>query len=140
MFVLSEINWWAVIVCMLVSVVSGSLWFGPKTFFPVWWQALGRGDAKPGDGHPMAVVFGLTFVASFVQPLVMSLLLHALYPSGTTWQAGAQLGLLVWVGFVATTFLSNRLFAGYPWLVYLLEVGNHLINFVLFGIILALWW
>jgi len=125
---------------MLMSVMVGSVWFGPKTFFPMWWQALGRGDAKPGDGHPMAVVFGLTFVASFVQPLVMTLLLHALYPSGTTWQTGAQLGLLLWGGFVATTYLSNRLFAGYPWIVYLLEVGNHLINFVLFGIILTLWW
>jgi hypothetical protein len=140
MFLLASINWWAVIVCMVVSVVVGSVWFGPKTFFPIWWQALGRGDAKPGDGHPMAVVFGLTFVASFVQPLVMSLLLHALYPSGTTWQTGAQLGLLLWGGIRGTTCLSNRLFAGYPWIVYLLEVGNHLINFVLFGIILALWW
>lgn len=139
MFVFDAINWWAVIVCMVLSIVVGSVWFGPKTFFPMWWQALGRGDAKPGDGHPMSTVFGLTFVASFVQPLMMALFLHAIYPAGATWQAGAQLGLLLWVGFVAPTFLSNRLFAGYPWIVYLLEVGNHLVNFVLFGIVLAVW-
>ncbi len=30
----SSINWLAVVVCVVVSMISGSLWYNPKTFSP----------------------------------------------------------------------------------------------------------
>ncbi|MHB1212381.1 MAG: hypothetical protein ACYC0W_08985 [Candidatus Nanopelagicales bacterium] len=44
----AEINWLAVLVASVVSLVIGFLWFSPKTFFPVWRKAMGRrGDEAP---------------------------------------------------------------------------------------------
>jgi hypothetical protein len=34
MFDFAAIPWLGVLICMIVAIVSGSLWFGPKTFFP----------------------------------------------------------------------------------------------------------
>jgi hypothetical protein len=123
---------------MIVAIVSGSIWYGPKTFFPVWWAGIGKTGAQiPGGGQNMGMVFGLTFVACFFQALMMSVVLHALYPAGYEWVQGAQAGILFWLCFVMPTYLVNKLFAGHPLYVWGIEIGNHLVNFVLFGIILS---
>lgn len=136
----SSVNWLAVIVCLFICVVSGSIWYNPKTFFPRWWKGIGKTDQDiPGAGSNMKIVFGLTFVASFIQPLFMALILQALYPNGVSVVDGILTGVILWTGFVAPTYLVNKLFAGHPWFVWLIETSNHLINFMLFGFILALW-
>ncbi len=43
-----SINWLAVIVCVVVSMVSGTIWYNPKTFFPMWWKVVGAGKEQPG--------------------------------------------------------------------------------------------
>jgi hypothetical protein len=46
---------------------------------------------------------------------------------------------MMWFGFVAPTSLANKLFAGHGFKVWAIEVGNHLLNFLLFGAILGAW-
>lgn len=139
MFDFGAIPWLGVVSCMVVAIVSGSLWFGPKTFFPIWWQGIGKSGAQiPGGGQNMGMVFGLTFVACFVQALMMAVVLHAVYPQGYDWLQGAQAGVVCWLAFVMPTYLVNKLFAGHPLYVWGIEIGNHLVNFVLFGVILGL--
>ena len=118
----------------------GLLWYNPKTFFPRWWKGIGKTEQQiPGAGTNMKLVFGLTFVSSFVQPLAMAVILQLLFPEQVTVLEGVLTGLLMWAGFVAPTPLVNKLFAGHPWYVWTIEAGNHLMNFLLFGVILILW-
>jgi len=134
----SAINWLAVLACVVFSVVSGSLWFGPKTFFPVWWKAIGKSDSDKPDGRPMTWI--LILVSSFVQAVFMALIVNAMgsMTGGATLVSGMTAGFLLWLGFVAPTSLVNKLFPGYlkAWAI---ENGNHLINFVVFGAILGAW-
>lgn len=134
----SAINWLAVIACVLFSVVSGSLWFGPKTFFPVWWKAIGKSESEKPDGRPLTWI--LIMVSSFVQAVFMALMVNAMgsMTGGATLVSGVTAGFLLWLGFVAPTSLVNKLFPGYlkAWAI---ENGNHLINFVVFGAILGAW-
>ena len=134
----SAINWLAVIACVVFSVVSGSLWFGPKTFFPVWWKAIGKSESDKPDGRPMTWI--LIMVSSFVQAVFMALMVNAMgsMTGGATLVSGVTAGFLLWLGFVAPTSLVNKLFPGYlkAWAI---ENGNHLINFVVFGAILGAW-
>lgn len=134
----SAINWLAVIACVVFSVVSGSLWFGPKTFFPVWWKAIGKSDSDKPDGRPLTWI--LILVSSFVQAVFMALMVNAMgsMTGGATLGSGVTAGFLLWLGFVAPTSLVNKLFPGYrkAWAI---ENGNHLINFVVFGAILGAW-
>jgi len=127
-----SINWLAVAACVVVSMISGSLWYNPKTFFPAWWKVVGAGREQPGMEN-MGMTWALTVLSSFVQAVAMAFMVNAM---GTP---GLLTGFMLWLGFVAPTHLVNKLFAGHGLKVWAIEVGNHLVNFVLFGAILAAW-
>ena len=140
----SSINWLAVVACVIVSMISGSLWYNPKTFFPIWWKGIGKSEsgAAPGMQDAMAMTWTLTVLSSLVQAVAMSLMVTAmgsLMPGGASLVSGAASGFMLWLGFIAPTYLVNKLFAGHGLTVWAIEVGNHLVNFVLFGAILGAW-
>jgi len=124
-------------------MIVGSLWFNPKTFFPVWWKGIGKSESdRPGIGGAMGMTWALTILASLLQAVFMSLIVTAMgsmTPSGATLISGAITGALVWLGFVAPTSLVNKLFAGHGLKIWAIEAGNHLVTFVLFGAILGAW-
>jgi len=136
----SSINWLAVIVCVVVSMISGSLWYNPKTFFPAWWKVVGKGSEAPGMQN-MGMTWALTVLSSFVQAVAMSLMVTAMgsMTGGATLASGALAGFMLWLGFIAPTYLVNKLFAGHGLKIWAIEAGNHLVNFVLFGAILGAW-
>jgi len=131
---LSNINWLAIVACVVVSMVSGFIWYHPKLFFPSWWAGIGK-SGEPGNPNPM--IYVLTIIAAFVQAVFVSLMLNTM--GTTTAAAGALAGFMLWLGFVAPTNLVNKLFAGHGLKVWAIEAGNHLLNFLLFGAILAVW-
>jgi len=140
---LGSINWLAVVVCVLVSMVSGSLWYNPKTFFPIWWKGIGKTEKDiPGGGGSMGLTWGLTIFASFVQSVAMSLMVTAMggmMTGGVNAVSGMGTGFMLWLGFIAPTYLVNKLFAGHSLKIWAIEAGNHLVNFLIFGAILGAW-
>ncbi len=134
----SSINWLAVGACVIFSMISGSLWFGPKTFFPIWWKAIGKLESDGPNGAPSTWI--LIIVSSIVQAVFMALVVNAMgsMSGGATFGSGLKTGLLLWIGFIAPSSLVNKLFPGQikAWAI---EAGNHLINFAVFGAILGAW-
>ncbi|TFD89458.1 DUF1761 domain-containing protein [Cryobacterium lactosi] len=139
---LAELNWWAVLVATLAAFVAGAIWFGPKTFFPLWWKLMGKGPTEqPGATGNMAVVFGATFVAALVEAIAVASVIHfvaATDPGFGTVQGGLT-GLLLGVGLAAAASLSHRLFAGHGFRVWLIEVGSDVLNLTIMGLILGSW-
>lgn len=133
---LGSINWLAVVVCVVVSMVSGSLWYNPKTLFPAWWKAIGRSENDAPGTQNMGIVWGLTVLSSFVQAASVAFMIKAM--GSMTLGSGALAGFMLWLGFVASTGLTNKLFTGQlkAWVI---ETGNHFVNFLLFGAILGAW-
>lgn len=140
---ISSINWWAVLVCVFVSMISGSLWYSPKTYFPVWWEGVRKHETQTPGMANMGALWGLVVVSSIVQAVAMAFMVPAMGKVMSAGQAtaanGAMTGFMLWLGFIAPTYLVNKLFAGHSLKIWAIEVGNHLINFVLFGIILGAW-
>ena len=141
---LSNINWLAVCVSAVAAFIIGGFWFSPKAFFPVWWRAKGRStDEIPGSGLNMGLVFGSTFLALLVQSTFMAAILEIMKTSGTVAHfgvmQGATTGLIVGVGIAAASSLTHRLFGGDGFKIWVLEVGNDVLNLVAIGAILALW-
>ncbi|MGZ9223314.1 MAG: DUF1761 domain-containing protein [Anaerolineales bacterium] len=135
-----SINWFAVVACVLVSMVSGSLWYNPRTFFSAWWKVVGKEGEVPGMQN-MGMTWTLTVLSSFVQSVAMSLMVTALgsLTGGATLASGVLAGFMLWLGFIAPTYLVNKLFAGHGLKIWAIETGNHLVNFLLFGAILGAW-
>jgi len=139
----SSINWLAVIACVVASMIIGSVWFSPKGFYLAWQKSLAQIDKNdPNDQNmgPVIRIFGLTILASFVQAIFMSLMVNAMgsMSGGATLASGAMAGFLLWLGFVAPSSLTNKLFADRVKAWYY-EVGNHLVTFVVMGAILGAW-
>jgi len=136
----SSINWLAVLACVVVSMVSGSLWYSPKAFFPIWWKGIGKkGEPTMGgdtDGG-MAMTWVLVIVGSAVQVVMFAAFLSVL--GANTLASGVSTGFWLWLAFIAPTYLVNKLFADQFPKVWAIEVGNHLLNFLLFGAILGAW-
>ncbi len=129
-----SINWLAVIVCVVVAIVSGFIWYHPKVFFPAWWAGIG----KTGDtGNPNPIIYVFTIIAAFVEAVSVAFMLNVM--GSSTLGAGLGAGFMLWLGFVAPTNLVNKLFAGHGFKVWAIEAGNHLLNFLIFGAILGAW-
>ncbi len=134
----SSINWFAIVACVAVSMVSGFLWYNEKAFFLAWWKGIGRSEdeiAGMEGAGPMTWV--LTIIAAFIQAVFVALFLNVM--GSNTLIAGLQAGFVIWLGFVAPTNLVNKLFAEHGLKVWAIEAGNHLVNMLLFGAILAVW-
>ena len=139
---IASINWLAVIVCVILGMVSGALWYNPKTFFPIWWKGIGKTEQDVPGGGSMALTWTLTVLAVIFQAVAMALMVPAigsLMSSGVTPLSGAAVGFMLWLGFVAPTSLVNKLFAGHGLKIWAIEAGNHLINLLIFGLILGAW-
>lgn len=75
-----EINFLAMIVASLVTLVIGFVWYHPKVFGTVWMKSAGLTEEQLKSGN-MIKVFGLTILLS----LMITLILQAL----TIHQSGA---------------------------------------------------
>lgn len=129
-----SINWLAVVVCVVVAIISGFIWYHPMVFFPAWWAGLGK-SGPPAPPNPMIYVF--TLIAAFVEAVSVALMINVM--GGVTASSGALAGFMLWLGFVAPTSLVNKLFGRYELKVWAIEAGNHLLNFLIFGAILGAW-
>ncbi len=136
---LNSINWLAVVLCVVASLIIGSTWFSPKVFFPAWMKAIEKTEISDSNDQNMAPViriFGLTILASLVQAVFMGLMVNLMggMSGGVTLASGAMTGFLLWLGFVAPSSLTNKLFADRVRAWYY-EAGNHLVTFVVMGAI-----
>jgi hypothetical protein len=139
---LANLNWLAILVATLAAFVAGAIWFGPKTFFPIWWKLMGKDSSEePGTNSNMAVVFGSTFVAAVVEAITVASVIYFVAAGDAGFGAlnGALVGLLLGLGLAAASSLSHRLFAGQGFRVWLIEVGSDVVNLTIMGLILGAW-
>jgi hypothetical protein len=131
----ANINWAAFAVVYVIGFLVSSVWFGPKTFYPIWWKLMGdrpMPTRETQQGSPLAM-FGLTMLGLFVEMLAVALLVQVM-----TDVPGALVGLFV--GLVgAFASLGHRMFAGHGIKVWAIEVTPDVIVAVIAGIILSLW-
>lgn len=135
---LFEINWLAVGASFLVFFLTGAIWFGPKTFYPVWVKALGHDPQQSNSGDSMAKVFGLTALGGFIQVLTLAIVLQFVASDDVSPALGAYIGFALSAGLVAAGSLSHRLFAGQGLKVWIIEVGGDIVGLTLAGLVFGL--
>jgi hypothetical protein len=132
-----SINWLAVALGTLAIFMIQAIWFGPKTFYPVWWKALGKEPTKPEDqdtsGKTMLRLFGGSFAAALAQTSVLYLVI---FGSGLNVLGGAVAGFGLGV-VAAGASLGHRLFGQQGFKVWIIEVGADVVALTVAGAILA---
>ena len=137
--IFADLNWAAIAVAGVAGIIIGAVWFGPKTFFPIWWKLMGKSPEDNPGTDSMGMVFGLTFAGAFVQALVMAVAvsLAETATGGLDWYEGLAFGALLGVGFSAATSIGHKLFGGFGLKVWILEVGQDIVSLAAMGAIIA---
>ena len=128
-----EVNWIAVALCAVSSLVIRGLWYSPALFARQWQSAAGLSEEQAQGGN-MAMVFGGAFVLSFVAAAVFAMFLGRQMGVGPATAAGFSAGLC----WVAAALAINYLFERRPLRLWLINGGYHVLQFTAFGLILGL--
>ena len=127
-----EINWIAAVVAGLVGFFPGSLWYSPLMFLNAWIADSGHRGHGGDMALPSRLLAGVTL--SVVSACVFAILLG---PAPSLDQAvigGAAIGVLI-----TMAFAIQYLFEGKTVRLTLINGGYHLLQFVIYGLILGLW-
>ena len=133
-------NFVSIFVAFGFSFVSGAIWFGPKTFYPIWMKERGiaSGQLNSNQNKPV-LLFGGTILGVLIQTLTLGLIINSLQQAGAEIgiSDGAGIGLALGLGVGAFASLSHRLFGGENIKVWIIETANDAINLTIAGAIIA---
>ncbi|CAB4807457.1 unannotated protein [freshwater metagenome] len=134
------LNLLGVLLAFIVSFISGAIWFGPKTFYPVWMKAKGNasGQLSTSQNKP-ALLFGGTIIGVLIQTLTVAFVVTALGHNNANFGVsdGALVGFALGVGIAMFASLSHRLFGGENVKVWIIETANDAINLTIAGAIIT---
>ena len=133
-----SINYLAVLVTAVISMVIGFLWYGPL-FGKVWMQLMKIDKKKMEEAKKKGMA--KSYIIMFIGLIIMNYILahFVSYAQAKTAVEGMQLGFWIWLGFIATVMLSSVLWEGRPVKLYLINVAHYLVALLVSGAILAVW-
>jgi hypothetical protein len=129
----AQVNWIAVVLGAVFSMLLGFLWYGPL-FGRVWLRSIGKKQEELASGAGMYV---FAFVGALVSAYVLAVLVGAL--GVTVWWRGAVLGAIVSVGIGSMAVLVNGVFHALPGVAWLLFALYLLVLNVVEGLVFAVW-
>ena len=132
MIALPPVNLLAVIVAAVAFFLTGGVYWA--VFTPAWLHRLGR---PPEEARPTPVQLSVAFVTRVLLAYVLAVFVVWAGAQGAG--AGAEIGLLAWLGFVIPPTLGQAVFERKPWQVVAIGLPESLIGFVLVGAIVGAW-
>lgn len=128
-----SVNWIAILLCGLSSLALGALWYAPPVFGRSWQRGVGLADDALSGGS-MATIFALAFLLSLAAASAVSVLLGPDPELGPAMTISGSVGLFC----VAASFGISYLFERRSLALWVINGGYHVVQFGLFGLILAL--
>ena len=137
MYALSELNYLAILVTAVVIWVIGAIWYS-MLFGKVWMAAHGyTPEQLEGMRAGMARAYGVSFLCYLVLATVLSLLIALLGLDSAI--AGAKLGVICWLGFIATIGCTAYLYSNKSITTWIIDAAYQLVFMIVAGVILAIW-
>ncbi len=138
-------DWIAIGVAVLASIILGFLWYSPK--LPTgraWMKGTGIPMDAKLDAKQMAVSMVLMVVGTF---LTMYVLMHVMlaFTEGTWIEGGATLtygmaaqgAFFTWLGFYAPAQVGVVAWEGKPWSLFLVNTLYSFVNLLIAGMVFA---
>ena len=136
-----HLNWLAVLVAAVSTMVVGFLWYSPVLFAKPWMREMGYDPNDKARVQEMQKSAGPAYFGSFLASLLTSftlaLFLDALH--ATDLHVGLAVSFHTWLGFVATVQLTGALFTKQSMKLFGINTGYQLVCFLVMGTILTLW-
>lgn len=128
-----SIDWVAIIVAVVVSMIVSAVWYAPPLFGRQWVGLVGKTQDELRSGA------GMGYLVAVFGALVSAIVLTYV----TQWAAaddfweGAAVGAIAWLGFTATTIVLHGVFEQRPWGLMMINAGSLLVTLMLTGGIVA---
>lgn len=130
----ADVNIWAILVSMALSVGLGFIWYGP--LFGKKWMAL-SGIAAPAQKPPFKAMIK-PIALSFSGALLISYVV-SLASAGIGARMGMLVSLFAWLGFVVPVYLNFAGWEGRPWTLFLINAGYWLVYLLAIGALIGAW-
>lgn len=132
-----EINYVAVLVAAIASMVVGMLWYGPL-FGKPWMKLMGF---TPKSVKSMKLTPGKAMTMGFIGTLITSYVLSnfVVILGLTTLSAAAKFAFWIWLGLVAPLQFGAFLWEGKPLKLFYLNAAYNLVVLIIMSGILAIW-
>lgn len=136
---MARMDFVAIGVAAFAGFAIGSLWYSPLGLLKPWARAVGWTDEGFKRARQQGLAFSLllSFGLSVITAAVIEWLLRAL--ALQTWYGGALIGLLLWLGCIATTYLDRVLWEGRPFVLYAITAGHYFVVLLVMGAIIGGW-
>jgi uncharacterized protein DUF1761 len=129
-----DLNWIAILVAAFVPMILGAVWYSPVLFARPWMRAVGR-SAEELTGASLG--YALSAVAAIVTSYALARIIR--WAEVDDLWNGALVGVLAWLGFVATVLAVSTYFGGRSRTLWAIDAGYQLVSLVIMGAILGAW-
>jgi hypothetical protein len=135
-----SLNWLAMLVAAISTMVVGFLCYSPLLFAKPWMREMGY---DPNDKVKMEEMrktagpaYAGSFVASLISAFTLALILHGL---NADLHIGFMASFHIWLGFVATVQFTDVLFTKKSMKLFGINTGYQLVCYLAMGAILTAW-
>jgi hypothetical protein len=133
-----QVNWLAVVLAMVSSMVIGSIWYARPVFGNLWIK-LAKIDMSKNKG-PVWQPIVLSAVVSLITAYVLA---HVSYLSNQFFghsflQDSLTTAFWLWLGFTAARFITHDAFESRPMALTALNIAHELVTILVMGLIIGL--
>jgi len=133
------INYIAVVLATLSSMVVGSIWYTPKVFGNYWMKQAGvtpSGNAKDAI-RPIVVTLIVSFVTAWV--LAGAVWISFEFYGGSFLVNALLTAAILWAGFTAARFVTHDQFDRRTTGLTVLNVAHELVTLLIMALIIGVW-
>ena len=134
-----EINYWAVVLATLSSMVVGSVWYTPRVFGNYWMKTAKitpSGDSTDAI-RPILVTLVVSFVTAWV--LAGAAFISWDFYGGSFLVNSLLTAIILWAGFTAARFITHDAFDGRPAGLTVLNLAHEFVTRVIMALIIGVW-
>lgn len=138
MDIVGQINWLAVPVGGIISMIIGGIWYGPVAG-KAWMGEMGLSEEElQALGSPVASMIK-SFFTSMILTIGLAVMVAATGVASGDWLGGVQLGVTLGLLVVAAATFPNYAYEGRTVKHFLIHIGYTTIQMAAIGAMLAVW-
>lgn len=141
-----KLNYWAILVCVMISFFLGYLWFS-VIFSKVWLELMDFKDLKKPSASDMMKSMGISLVGTLITTLVIALFMNVVRVimifaggGGNSPMYAIYLCLILWLGFSIPMHLNRVSWEFKSFKLVILNSSYDLVRYLISGIIIWYWY
>jgi len=132
--IIAEFNWLAIIIATVTAFALGGAWYAKGLFGSAWMQDVGLTEEDANNAN-----MPKTFGGAIILQLIAATALATFLGPDSTWLSGAQTGLVIGIGFLATAYGVTYLFEQRSLRLFMINAGYNVVLLAIMGAIIGGW-